>query len=328
MSGHIRARWTLALAALYAFSVSGPLQAEPVSPECPCGVSMDSLVSVEWLREHLEDPDLVVLDASVMVEQMPVGGFRTVSGRTRYEAGHIPGAGFVDLLDELSDTGSPFDYALPAPEAFARAMSLHGVSDTSRVVLYDAAGTGWATRVWWMLRWIGFDQAAVLDGGMQAWTAAGYALSADPVEAGCGQLSVSLRPGLIADRAEVTAALTDSGVVLVDAMPEAHYRGDMKIYARTGHIPGAVNVPASSLREPDGRYLSTEDLDRLLPQDHDRRSIVYCGGGISASSVAFAMIRAGFSDVAVYTASLQEWAADPDNPMELEQPTASLTLLR
>ena len=121
---------------------------------------MDSLVSVEWLSEHLDDPDLVVLDCTVLIQPDGKGGLSSVSGLAQYGKGHIPTAGFADLMGELSDEQSPLGFAVPAPDKFAAAMSGLGVSDSSRVVLYDAGGSMWAARVWWMLRWIGFDQAA------------------------------------------------------------------------------------------------------------------------------------------------------------------------
>ncbi len=278
---------------------------------------MDSLVTAEWLSEHLNDPDLVVLDCTVLVEPTRDGDFRIVNGRAHYEEGHIPTAGFADLMGDLSDGDSPFQFAVPTPERFAAAMSALGVSDESRVVLYDASGSAWAARVWWMLRWIGFDQAALLDGGLAAWTAHGQSLSTEPVDRPAGTLTVDLRPELIVDKDEVLAAIGDDSVSIIDALSEAQYRGEMSMYARPGHIPGASNVPMMSLIDETGRYRPLDELDELLVGDRDTRSITYCGGGIAASANAFLMTRLGYKDVAVYTASLQEWAADESLPMEV-----------
>jgi thiosulfate/3-mercaptopyruvate sulfurtransferase len=125
-----------------------------------------------------------------------------------------------------------------------------------------------------------------------------------------------LRPELIADRDEVLASLEEGSVQLIDAMSEAHYRGDMTMYARPGHIPGATNVSATALLDESGGYRSFDELDMMIEGDRNARTITYCGGGIAASSDAFVLTRLGFTDVAVYAASLQEWAADPENPME------------
>jgi len=282
----------------------------------------DTLVTTEWLAEHLDDVDLVVLDCTVKVGQDENGEFVVENGRPGYEAGHIPGAGFADLMGELADLDSPHDYAVPTPEAFASAMGALGVGDETRVVLYDAGMSAWAARVWWMLRWVGFDRAAVLDGGLMAWQAEGRPLSTEPADQPVRVLTPAPRPGLIVDRDEVVAAIEDESVRLIDVMPEGHYRGEMAMYGRPGHIPSAENVSVMQLLDESGRYRSDDELAALFTTDPGVRTITYCGGGIAASSTAFVMTRLGYDDVAVYTASLQEWAADPALPMELGDPGA------
>ena len=277
----------------------------------------DSLVSVDWLKKHIDDPDIVVIDCSVVTEQADDGTLRSVSGRPAYEQGHLPTAGFADLMNELSDEDSELQFALPAPEKFVATMEALGVGDDTRVVLYDSYNSVWASRVWWMLRWAGFDRVAILDGGIDAWTAAGHALSTEHSDEPVRSLTLALRPEMIADRDEVYAAITDNNVELVDALPAAHYRGEMSFYGRPGHIPGATNLSALSIRDDSGRLLPDEKLATLVNGDPNKRSIHYCGGGIAASATAFALTRLGYKDVAVYTASLQEWAADPANPLEV-----------
>jgi len=291
-------------------------------PDLTIGVdaTMDTLVTAEWLSQHLDDPDLVVLDCTVRVEMDEDGGFRTVSGRVDYEDGHIPSAGFANLMDNLSDGDSPYKFAVPTPEQFCAAMGALGVGDDSRVVLYDGNMSGWAARVWWMLRWVGFDRAALLDGGLGAWTAEGRPLSTEPVNRTAKQLTPDPRPELIADRDEVLAAIDNDAVSIIDALPEASYRGEMSIYERPGHIPGASNIPSTALLDESGRYRPLDELAAMHDGDRNARAITYCGGGIAASSNAFIMTRLGFTDVAVYTASLQEWAADPANPLVVDTP--------
>ena len=279
---------------------------------------MGTLVTAEWLSQHLDDPDLVVLDCSVKTEMLEAGGWRNVSGRADFDGGHIPGAGFADLLGDLSDRDSPIEFAVPTPEQFCAAMGALGVGDDSRVVLYDASMSMWAARVWWMLRWAGFDRAAILDGGLGAWTAGGRPLSTEPASRPAKRLTPRPRPELIADRDEVLAAIGNDAVRIVDTFHEAHYRGEQAMYARPGHIPGAVNTSAMALFDESGRYRPLEELAAMHTGDRDARTITYCGGGIMASCNAFVLTRLGFSDVAVYTASLQEWAADPALPMVVD----------
>ena len=314
---HSAYRYSLSLVSIAALGLLGACSdtdKQPAGTEPP----MDTLVSAAWLEQHLDDPDLVVLDCTVLIEPDGSGGLLSVNGRPSYESGHIPTAGFADLLGELSDGDSALDFAMPSPEQFAAAMEKLGVGDRSRVVLYDANGSVWAARVWWMLRWIGFDRAALLDGGLNAWTAEGRALSTEPASRPAGQLTVNLRPELIADRDEVLAAIEDDSVTLIDALPPAHYRGETTMYERPGHIPGAVNIPVFSALDETGRYRSLDELATIFGGERDERAITYCGGGIAASSNAFVMTRLGFTDVAVNAASLQEWTADPDNPMQID----------
>ncbi len=283
----------------------------------PVALEMDTLVSAEWLREHLDDPDLVVIDATVLVEMDASGNFSTTSGQANYEAGHIPSAVFADLLGDLTGGDNKAEFAAPSPEQFAAAMAALGVGDNSRVVLYDSNGLPWAARVWWMLRWIGFDRAALLDGGLAAWKAQQGALSTESMKRPARTLSVNLRPELIADQDEVRTSLDDDAISLVDAMPEIHYRGEWSMYAQPGHIPGAVSLPTGSLVGDDGLFKPDNELATLIDLDRNARTITYCGGGIAASTDAFMLTRLGFTDVAIYDASLQEWAADPDNPMDV-----------
>jgi thiosulfate/3-mercaptopyruvate sulfurtransferase len=275
---------------------------------------MESLVSTEWLAGRLNDPDLVVLDCTVRTEETESGVF-TSSGRGDYLKGHIPGAGFADLKGELCDGESTLDFALPRPEAFCEAMGRLGVGDESRVVLYDNTISAWAARVWWMLRWVGFDRAALLDGGFRAWRAEGRPVETGMVARERRTLMPRPRPKLIAGRDEVLSAISDGRTQLIDTLPPEFYRGEASMYGRPGHIPSAVNVNGSDLVDEDGFFRPEEKLGSMHEGVAHTRAITYCGGGILASLDAFVMTRLGFEDVAVYAASLQEWAADPANPM-------------
>ncbi|MDH5767211.1 MAG: rhodanese-like domain-containing protein, partial [Gammaproteobacteria bacterium] len=224
-------------------------------------------------------------------------------------------AGFADLMVDLSDTSQEIEFAMPSVEQFCSVMGALGVGDDSRVILYDANFTAWAARVWWMLRWAGFDNAAILNGGLTAWTSAKYPLSTEQVVRVEKILTPRLRPELISDRDEVFSAIGSDNILLVDTMPGEMYRGEMSMYARPGHISGAINIDGLKLLDKTGCFLPDDELEAMHHYDHQARVITYCGGGIMASSSAFIMTRLGFSNVSVYTASLQEWAADPGNPM-------------
>ena len=281
---------------------------------------VDSVVSVKWLSEHLNDPDLVILDTTVIVNIDDSGAFSNVSGQDDYNAGHIPTAGFADLKGNLSATGNVLDFVMPTPQNFQAAMQELGVGNDSRVVLYSAKNQVWAARLWWMLRWAGFDQVAVLDGGLNAWKAEGLPLSTKASKHSKKIFTLALRPEVIADQKEVFAATKNSYVDIVDALPEAHFMGQFSLYSRPGHIPGATNIPSSILIDESGLFQPLDELDMLIEGNHNNRVITYCGGGVAASSVAFAMYRLGYTDVAVYMGSLQEWVTSPQNPMIVDAP--------
>jgi len=280
---------------------------------------MDTLVSAGWLKKHINDSDLVILDCTVVTvpDKDDPRGLRNVSGRPDYELGHIPNAGFADLKTVLCKTNEPVEFDLLSPEQFCAEMGKLGVGDDSRVVLYDANYTGWATRVWWMLSWVGFDHAAILDGGLSAWTSSGNELSLKPVTRAIKTLTPKPRPELIANHDEVLASINDETVVLIDTLPDPFYRGEMSIYPRAGHIKGAVNIDGLSLLDKKGYLLSQDKLAAMHEFDRNARIITYCGGGIVASTDAFVLSRLGFNNVAVYMASLEEWTTDLNNPMEL-----------
>lgn len=279
---------------------------------------MESLVSADWLAAHLADPDLVVLDCRVtMTAHGPAPAHHD------YVSAHVPGAVFADLVNDLSDTTQPIGFAVHTPAAFCAAIERLGVGDDTRVVLYDdrmelsgmTFSSIWAARVWWMLRWVGFDSAALLDGGFGAWRDCGHPLSSAVESPTAATLTPRTRPQLIVDRDDVRAALGDPDVTLVDSLPPASYDGSSPMYSRPGHIAGAINLPVFDLYDVEGRFLPNDEIARRHAPVDGRRTITYCGGGIAASATAFALTRIGHPDVAVYTASLQEWAADPDNPM-------------
>ena len=283
-------------------------------------VEFGTLVTTEWLARHIDDPDLVILDCTVLVTQNEDGSFQNNSGWENYKQGHIPNAGFADLINDLSDKESPFQFTVPSAEQFTRTMGLLGVGDTSRVVLYDAYGSVWAARVWWMLKWAGFDRAAILDGGLGAWKAEARPLSTEPAVQTEKLLTANVRPELIADKDEVLDAVDNDEVRLIDAMPASHFRGEMVMYDWPGHIPGAINTPSFSLLDESGRYLPQSELELLLDGDREARNITYCGGGIAASSNAFILTRLGFTNVALYDGSLEEWTLDPENPLVVDTP--------
>lgn len=277
------------------------------------------LVETGWLADRLADPDLRIFDCTVRLEQGPQG-VALVSGRAEWEQAHIPGSGFLDLLGDLSDRNSPYHAMLPPADQFAEVLGKAGVGPGTRVVLYDRAGNIWAARIWWMLRCFGFDAAGVLNGGWGKWVAEGRPVSGAPSAYPPARFEPRPRPELMVDKAEVMAALDDTDVVLVHALPREMFTGEINPYGRPGRIPGSVNVPVASLMDAEtGAYRSPEALRAAFEKAgalRGRKFIAYCGGGIAACGDALALSVLGVENLAVYDASLSEWIADPDAPLE------------
>lgn len=278
------------------------------------------LVSTGWLAEHLGDAELRVFDVTVHLRPSASGPYSIESGRADYEAGHVPGAGFLDLGNDLSDTTSPLAFTMPPVERFASALGEAGVGQQTRLVAYTTTTPMWATRLWWMLRACGFDNAAVLDGGLAKWRAEGRPLAAGEQRYPPDQLTLTARTGAWADKDAVLGAIDDGAVCTINALSPGVHSGEAAMnYGRKGHIKGSRNVPYAALLREDGTWRADEDL-RALFEDADAlgrdRVICYCGGGISATMDALALTRLGQENVAVYDGSMSEWTRDPDLPME------------
>ncbi|WP_374440886.1 sulfurtransferase [Stella sp.] len=280
---------------------------------------MGPLVSTAWLADHLGDPGLRVFDCTLLTRPAPDGAdLVSESGRAAWLAGHLPGAAHIDIL-ALSDPEQPFRYALPPPDRFAAAAEALGIGAGVRPVLYCRNHHMWAARVWNTLRHYGFDGAVVLDGGWTKWTAEGRPVETGPVAHPPARFVARPRSGVFVDADAVAAGIGDPGTILVNALsPEQHAGRGGVHYGRPGRIPGSVNVPARALTDPETTaYLPPERLAVLFRAagvlDADR-IVVYCGGGVAASSDALALATIG-RDAAVYARSLQEWARDPVRPL-------------
>ena len=281
------------------------------------------LVSTEWLADHLSDPDVRVFETTVFLHRGE-GTVRAESGRAQYDTGHIPGAGFLELQAEFSDNDQPYRFMMPSPAAFAEAAGRHGISESSKLVLYDRLGSQWAARFWWMFRSMGCKGAVVLDGGWQRWTAQGRPASTDAATYAPATFNPTHDPARFADLAEVRAFIESgdgSGSCLINALGRDQHSGEDggRSYGRAGHIPGATNVPSGELTDPDsGLFRPADELATLFADagaDPNQRVVTYCGGGIAASNDAFILAMLGYRNVAVYDASMSEYAADPSLPL-------------
>ena len=265
------------------------------------------IVTAQWLKSHLAAPDVRVLDCTWFMPNEP----RT--GRQVYDANHIPGARFFDI-DDIADTDSPFPHMLPPPEKFSSRVRRLGLGDGHRVICYDQNGFVASARAWWMFRVMGHEDVAVLDGGFEAWRAAGGAVEDLPPHFQADRhFTVRPRRDLVRDIDQVKLALAGSAQV-VDARSAARFKGEVeepRPGLRKGHMPGAYNVPYTEVVK-NGFLKSEADLRQVFDKagvDLSKPIINSCGSGVTASILALAQSVAGHDDAAVYDASWCEWGA-------------------
>jgi len=284
-----------------------------------------ALIGTEQLVGLLHQPDLRIYDCTTYLEPTPAGSedpYIAVSGRRTFEEAHIPGADYLDLQGEFSDAATRLRFMMPPTAQLEAAFGRHGLSASSRVVLYSNGSMMWATRFWWMLRALGFDRAAVLDGGFDKWKAEGRATESGPAKGYAPTTFIaSPRPGLFAGKDAVLSSLGDRGTVIVNALgPQFHKGLEPSRYGRPGRVPGSVNVPAASLVDPATKaFTPLDDAEAKFNArgvTKDRDVICYCGGGISATIDLFLLHQLGYAKLALYDGSMGEWAKDRALPIE------------
>jgi thiosulfate/3-mercaptopyruvate sulfurtransferase len=274
------------------------------------------LASTDWLAANLSDLNIVLLDGSM---HLPTSGR---NAKAEFATAHIPGAQYFDI-DAIADKTHPMPHMLPPPAQFAEQVGAMGISNASRVVVYDSEGLYSAGRVWWMFRAMGHDDVAVLDGGLKKWKAEGRPLTEAMTPARARQsFTPAHRPHLARNRDDVKALIGSPNVQIVDARAAARFEGSVpepRAGLRSGHIPSSRNVPFTTLLEPDGTLKAPDALRSVFAAsgvDPARPVVASCGSGVTAGVVAFALARLGHPDTAVYDGSWTEWGSDPSLPLE------------
>ncbi|MBD8070161.1 sulfurtransferase [Bacillus sp. PS06] len=288
------------------------------------------IVTTEWLSERLEDQALRIIDASTFLkipdkEGEEVGMW---SGKDSYNEGHIPGAVYADLMNELSDPNSPIPMTVPPREQFVNKMEELGIGDGTYVVIYDqgalvgnpVVAAQWASRLAWQLRYEGFDDVSVLEGGFQKWKEEGRPTTTEPGHYPPATFSGKRRPELLATKEDVKKAMNNEDIILINSLSPADFRGETNTYPRKGHIPSSVNVFFGNHADPNTRKVYDEStlretFDKVGALDPTKKVITYCGGGIAATWNALLLNMLGQKNVAVYDGSMNEWASDPDCPL-------------
>lgn len=278
------------------------------------------LVSTDTLQQRLDDPSWVIFDCRH--DLMDHG-----RGARLYHEGHISGAHFAAVETNLSGakTGQNGRHPLPSPAVFTDFLSAHGVSNTSTIVAYDDVGGMYAARLWWLAKWIGLQNVAMLDGGWPKWVAEGRLINRDIPVSIRASLTAHANPALVWTATDVLRHLGDSEVALLDARTPERHRGDVEpIDPRAGRIPGALNRFYKKNLNPDLTFRPATELQREFTEligNRDPDDVVhYCGSGITASANLFAMEYAGLAGSKLYNGSWSEWLADPTRPTDPPRP--------
>ncbi|MBB5342753.1 3-mercaptopyruvate sulfurtransferase [Tunturibacter empetritectus] len=276
---------------------------------------MNPLVTPEWLSPRLQDPNTIILDATLP----PVGVTPPIDTRARYLDKHIPGALFFDIED-LSDHSSPLPHMLPTAEAFSRSMSTLGIADNATIVIYEQESVFSAPRAWWMLRTMGAKNVYLLDGGLRAWTEAGLPTESGPAHRAPATFQANLNHEAVKNLAQLKEQLTTHQQIL-DARSAARFNGtapEPRPNLSSGHMPGATSIPFTELLE-DGRLKPADKLQQLFAAkkvDLHQPITTTCGSGVTAAVIALGLSLAGAKNVSLYDGSWAEYAQQPDAIIE------------
>ena len=281
-------------------------------------MSTSFFVAADWLAEHIDDPEIQIIDA-----RMAPPGQEQRNLNAEYQAGHIPGAVFFDI-EALSDHTSPLPHMMPRAEAFAVAMRELGVSSDKHLVVYDEGNLFSAPRAWWMLRTFGVEKVSIVAGGLEGWRRDGLPLEQGLPELPEGDFDGRVDPLAIKRLTDVLLVSHEGSAQIVDARPAGRFNGlvaEPRPGLRSGHIPGALNVPWNEL-VINGELKTTDELNEIFARqgiDFERPIIASCGSGVTAAVVVLALTTLGVNGVSLYDGSWSEWGARTDLPIEPAQ---------
>ena len=281
------------------------------------------LVETDWLESNLENPNIRIFDCTVWLNPHPKKIYTIVSGKKDYDEGHIPNSDFLNLED-ISLKNTPYPFMMPDIKTFDKVMSLKGVGPDTHVILYSRANIQWATRVWWMLKSMGFNNASILNGGFDRWKNQNKNISTTPITYQKNKFISIPQDDYFCTKEEVTNSLTNTNVSIINALRSTLHDGSEDVnYGRLGHIKNSINIPSIEMLDPNTNlYKPLDELKKIFKTNNvlsKEKVIAYCGGGIAATNIAFVLTALGYNNISVYDASLSEWAKNNNLPMSVDE---------
>lgn len=283
----------------------------------------DAIVECEWLFKHLEDKNIRVFDCTTYLhytDDHPSKPYDVESGVADYKNDCIPGAGFIDIQNNLSDNESNYSLTVPNFQSLGESFKQLGIGDPFHIILYARNGMQWATRVWYMLYVLGYENVSILDGGLPEWHRLNLPTEPGGTYFSPAEFKLSIKASYFVDKDSILTAIENKNSLIINALTEDIYLGQSRRYGRPGRIPTSINIPFHTLvDENTGKFKQVREVKNIFASygaTPDREIINYCGGGIAATLNAFLLHQLGFNAISVYDNSMSEWAMDKRLPIE------------
>lgn len=285
----------------------------------------EAIVECEWLSNRIRAADIRVYDCTTYLhytDDHPLKPYDVESGFEDYKKAHITNSAFLDLQQEFSDNNSLYSFTLPKFNELGESFKKHGIGDPYHVILYSRNGSQWATRIWYMLHVLGYENVSILNGGFLEWQKLGLPIESKITNFNSADFKVDVKSDIFVGKDEVLQAVSDGSTIILNALTEDLHKGLNTRYGRPGRIPNSVNIPFHELIKPDtGKFKSPSEVTQIFADKdvHSELKILnYCGGGIAATLNAFVLRQMGFSHIQIYDNSMSEWAMDEKLPIEVD----------
>ena len=284
----------------------------------------EAIVECDWLKNKLNEQNIRVFDCTTYLhytDDNPTKPYDVESGLKNYQLGHIPSSAFIDLQSDLSDKSSPYSFTLPSLKTLSNSFQRLGVGEQYHVILYSKNGMQWSSRIWWMLRAVGFDQVSILNGGFTEWMRLELPIEKEENVFDTSKFLFKPRLDIFVGKDAVLEAINKKSTLLLNSLTEDIYLGNNPRYGRRGRIPNSINIPfIQLLNKKNGKLKPIKEVIEIFIKKNitsDSLILNYCGGGIAASLEAFVLFQLGFQNIQIYDNSMSEWAMDKELPIEI-----------